>query len=186
MSISISGYSPFAASGANASGQNSPAALFQQLGQDLKSGNLSGAQSAFAAIQSELLQASLTGSASNASGPAPGSAANGVSGSVTTDFQNLGKDLQSGNLSAAQADYTKLTQDGQAQGALTGAHRHHHHHDSGGIPSSSATNSVATANATSNAATNPLLALINALNTASSAVTPGGSAVKSSVLSVLA
>jgi hypothetical protein len=35
--------------------------------------------------------------------------------------------LKSGNLSAAQSDFSTLQQDLQQQGAVTG-HRHHHHH----------------------------------------------------------
>src|SRR5208283_4475368 len=45
----------------------------------------------------------------------------------------LGQDLQSGNLSAAQTDFTTVQQDVQQIGQQQGAgHAHHHHHHSGG------------------------------------------------------
>jgi outer membrane protein assembly factor BamD (BamD/ComL family) len=94
---------------------------FQQLGQDLRSGNLSAAQSDFAALQQNSPSSSATASAS-------------TSGSIAQAFSQLGKDLQSGNLSAAQQDFSNLQQDVQS-GAQ--AHHHHHHHGGGGGSSSS-------------------------------------------------
>jgi len=44
------------------------------------------------------------------------------------EFQQLGQDLQSGNLSAAQQDYATIQQDFQSHAA---AHGHHHHHGGG-------------------------------------------------------
>jgi hypothetical protein len=72
---------------------------FQQLGQDLASGNLSAAQSDFATLQ-QLGAQSNTNTAS----------------------------LQSGNLTAAQQDLSTLTKDMQSQAV----HGHHRHHYSGG------------------------------------------------------
>jgi hypothetical protein len=60
---------------------------FQQLGQDLKAGNLSAAQTDFATLQQ--LNGQTTGS-TNTNNP------------IAQAFQQLSQDLQSGNLSAAQ------------------------------------------------------------------------------------
>jgi hypothetical protein len=88
---------------------------FQQLGQDLQSGNLSAAQSDFAALKP--------------SGPPANSTASAPSTDpIAQAFNQLSKDLQSGNTTAAQQDYATLQQDFQNQGA----HLHHHHHHGGG------------------------------------------------------
>jgi outer membrane protein assembly factor BamD (BamD/ComL family) len=93
---------------------------FQQLGQDLQSGNLSAAQSDFAALQNLGAQNSTTASQSNSP--------------IAQAFSQLAKDLQSGNLSAAQQDFATIQQDFQnqsAQGQSQSVHGHHHHHGSG-------------------------------------------------------
>jgi outer membrane protein assembly factor BamD (BamD/ComL family) len=74
---------------------------FQQLGQDLQSGNLSAAQSDLATLQKAISQTATT------------------SDPVTQAFHQLATDLQSGNLSAAQKDFSTLQQDLQA------SHFHH-------------------------------------------------------------
>ena len=56
--------------------------------------------------------------------------------SFQKEFQQLGKDLQSGNASAAQQDFANLQQDLQSQGAQG----HHHHHHGGGAGSGQQTN----------------------------------------------
>jgi outer membrane protein assembly factor BamD (BamD/ComL family) len=94
---------------------------FQQLGQDLQSGNLSAAQSDFAALQNLGSQNSTATSQSNSS--------------IAQAFSQLAKDLQSGNLSAAQQDFATIQQDFQsqsAQGQTQSTEGHHHHHGSGG------------------------------------------------------
>jgi outer membrane protein assembly factor BamD (BamD/ComL family) len=80
---------------------------FQQLGQDLQSGNLTQAQKDYATISQNLPGLS---QAQNSANP------------VVQAFNQLGQDLQSGNLQAAQSDYTNVQQNA-AQ-----AHGHHHHH----------------------------------------------------------
>jgi hypothetical protein len=90
---------------------------FQQLGQDLQSGNLSTAQADFATLQQLNPQAQ---SSSAALGSNP----------VAQEFAQLSQDLQSGNTSAAQQDYAKIQQGIQNQS--TGTHPHHHHHGGGG------------------------------------------------------
>jgi hypothetical protein len=42
-------------------------------------------------------------------------------------FNQLGQDLQSGNLQAAQSDYTNVQQDAQQNAAQAHGHHHHHH-----------------------------------------------------------
>lgn len=95
---------------------------FQQLGQDLQSGNLSAAQSDLAGLQQLGSQSNST-SATQSSNP------------ITQEFNQLAQDLKAGNLSAAQADYSNIqqnlpTQIGQAH------HSHHHHHSGGGSEAS--------------------------------------------------
>src|SRR2546430_631841 len=80
---------------------------FDQLGQDLKSGNLSQAQADFATLSQNL----------------PGGAQN-TNDQGATDFNTLAQALQSGELSQAQQAYAGVQQDvQQAEG-----HHHHHHH----------------------------------------------------------
>lgn len=96
---------------------------FQQLGQDLESGNLSAAQSDFTTLQQLAPQSSSTTSTSSSS-----------ANSLVKAFNQLAQDLQSGNLSAAQQDYANIQQDfeqaAQSQSQQTEGH-HHHHHDGG-------------------------------------------------------
>jgi len=89
---------------------------FQQLGQDLQSGNLLAAQTDFSSLQQLQPQGSSSQTTST--------------NSVVQDFTQLGQDLQSGNTTAAQQDYAKIKQDAQTQ--ATQAHPHHHHHHGGG------------------------------------------------------
>ena len=101
---------------------------FQQLGQDLQSGNLAQAQSDFATLQSSNGTSATASTTQTSSSP------------IATAFQQLSQDLKSGNLSAAQQDFSTIQQDFQQQ-ASSGAseHSHHHHHHSGGSQDSSST-----------------------------------------------
>jgi outer membrane protein assembly factor BamD (BamD/ComL family) len=93
---------------------------FQQLGQDLKSGNLSAAQSDFATLQQSGPQANSTASAQSTD-------------PIVQAFNQLSTDLKSGNTTAAQQDYATIQKDFQNQGTQSqGAHSHHHHHGGGG------------------------------------------------------
>jgi outer membrane protein assembly factor BamD (BamD/ComL family) len=48
---------------------------------------------------------------------------------IKTEFQQLGQDLKSGNLQAAQQDFTNLQQDLQQNTSQqVGGHHHRHHH----------------------------------------------------------
>jgi hypothetical protein len=94
---------------------------FQQLGQDLQAGNLSQAQSDFAALSQNT------------------SAALQLNSSVAQAFSALGTALQSGNISAAQRAYSTLQQDVQQSGL---GHRRHQAHGNGATTNSSASNSL--------------------------------------------
>jgi len=84
---------------------------FQQLGQDLQSGNLSQAQSDFKTL-SQNLPSSVQGNST-----------------LSQAFSSLGTALQSGNVSAAQKAYTTLQLDVQQAGQ---SQQHHHHHGGDG------------------------------------------------------
>jgi len=110
---------------------------FQQLEQALQSGNLSGAQQAFAALQQ--LMPNLSAGNQTQNGQQGGS-----QGLFRTDFNAIGQALKSGDLSAAKAAFTKLQQD--IQSVNKGHKVHHHHPNMGGsqnsIPSSNGSSSL--------------------------------------------
>ncbi len=83
---------------------------FQQLGQDLQSGNVTRGQADLAALQSDL-------------STQPSSSASPNLASQT--LNQLAQDLQTGNLTAAQSDVATLQQNMQ-QGAGHGQHHHAH------------------------------------------------------------
>jgi hypothetical protein len=86
---------------------------FQSLNDALASGNLPGAQSAFATFQQHLQSFAM---AAQSGPPFAGNAA------AATDYQSLQTSLQSGDLSGAQQAFASLKQDMHTGGA---AHRHH-------------------------------------------------------------
>lgn len=114
----------------------------QQLGQALQSGNLTAAQSDFAALKQafdKTTTAAATTSASTTASP------------IKQAFNQLASDLQSGNLSASQKDFSNLQQDIQsASGTGSASNLHHHHHanvggggsGSGGSSASASQNSL--------------------------------------------
>jgi outer membrane protein assembly factor BamD (BamD/ComL family) len=109
---------------------------FQQLGQDLQAGNLTGAQQDFATLQ-QALPSGQSQSQQNTASP------------ITQAFTALSQALQSGNLQDAQTAFTTLQGDIQQQQG-SGQVRHHHHHggnSSQSTPSAASqqTNPVATA-----------------------------------------
>ncbi len=132
---------------------------FTQLGQALQSGNLASAQSDFAALQqlsnnSGQTSGSQTSGTQTSSTQTDGTATNPIS----TDFGSLAQALQSGNITTAQTDFTKLEQDLQTSGSeqTSGVHHHHHHHSksadagensgaqAGGTSTSASTNTIGT------------------------------------------
>ncbi len=86
---------------------------FQQLGQDLQSGNLSAAQSDFVTLQQLGPQSSSTSSAQSNS-------------PIAQAFNQLAQDLKSGNVSAAQQDFAKIQQAFQNHASQSRGHHHHH------------------------------------------------------------
>lgn len=92
---------------------------FQQLGQDLQSGNLSAAQADFAVLQQLKPQSSSTSSSQSTS-------------TITQDFNQLAADLKAGNLTAAQKDFTTIQKDLETQPPTVRSHHRHHNGDSDG------------------------------------------------------
>lgn len=107
---------------------------FQQLGQDLSSGNLAQAQSDFSALQ-QILPAQ--GQSGDSSTQAVAQASNPVQQAIS----QLAKDLSAGNLTAAQSDFAALRQDLQkaSQGSTA---LHHHHHHGWGVHTAGQTNDM--------------------------------------------
>ena len=108
--MSVSGIFSNMGNSASAISYQLQKSTFQQLGQDLMSGNLSAAQSDFATLQQAFAQPAAISSSS-------------TSNPVSQAFQQLATDLKSGNLSAAQKDYSTIQQDLQS----SGRHLHNHH-----------------------------------------------------------
>ena len=109
---------------------------FNELADALKSGDLSSAQQAYSAWQQ------LFGTSAGNSQTQTGQQ-DTAKNSVTADISTLGQALQSGDLTAAQTDFTQMQTDIQT----LGKGRHHHHHKA-----SASTQDTATA-ATSNSGT---------------------------------
>jgi len=103
----LSQFSSTSASKSTSTSQSSSplAQAFDQLGQDLQSGNLSGAQKDYATIQQDL-QTQLSQTHHHHHHHSGGSGQSQVS----QLFSQLGQDLQSGNLSGAQSDFSSLQQ----------------------------------------------------------------------------
>jgi len=204
--MTISAVSPYATTSSTstgASGQNPIGQLFRQLAQDLTSGNLSGAQSTFASLQSLFQQGttaagSPAASATTASSAAsPASSATATAGtansgnSLSADIQNLSQALQSGDVTTAQAAFQKFA---QAAAQATGAHRGGHHHHGGGHKAASATSSTASAG-TASAATaatssstlsTSLLSLLNPVTSTATTASTSPSTGSGSLLNVVA
>jgi outer membrane protein assembly factor BamD (BamD/ComL family) len=113
-----------ASSTSSAQNNNPVAQLFNQLSQDLKSGNLSAAQQEYASIQRDFQNQKPHVHHHHYHG-----ARNG--GEITQLFQQLGQDLQSGNLSAAQQAYATLSQDFSQVSQNSGGSSTNHSTESG-------------------------------------------------------
>lgn len=95
---------------------NPLATAVSQLAQDLKSGNLTAAQSDFANVQQDLQQANLRlggphGHHHRHHGSGDSSQSSSQQDPISTLFGQLGQDLQAGNIAAAQQAYASLQQD---------------------------------------------------------------------------
>lgn len=115
-------YSAFEGTQGTSNGQGSIQSEFQQLGQDLQSGNLTQAQEDFATLSQNFSAANQTNTANQTN-------SNANNNPIAQAFNALSQDLQNGNLSAAQQDYATIQQDVQQQGA---SQTHHHHRHGGG------------------------------------------------------
>jgi ribosomal protein S20 len=98
--------------------RNQSVQAFKALQSALQSGDLSGAQTAFAALQKDLQPPSQTTQASSATGQSTQMSQGGQ------DLETLANALSSGELSGAQQAFASLQQDLQGTGR---ARRHHHH-----------------------------------------------------------
>lgn len=105
---------------------------FQQLGQDLQSGNISQAQSDFVSLNQLLPGGQQFSTLALSSVPQS-------TNPLATAVSQLAQDLKSGNLSAAQTDLTTVQQYVQQAGQQkgTGQAHHHHHHQGPGDASQS-------------------------------------------------
>jgi ribosomal protein S20 len=129
---------------------------FKQLANSLQAGDLASAQEAFTTLQTLLQNQAASQSASTQ----PASTQNSP---VQHDFAALAQALSSGDLSAAQSDFSKLQSDlktasqsgasGSAQSAGSAHHGHRHRHASGASDSASTDTSASTA---STAASTPV------------------------------
>ena len=96
------------------------------LAEALQSNDLSGAQNAFASLL-QLFPNSSSSANDQTQSAATSSASSPINyaSSITGDLNVLGQAIQSGDLTSAQNDLSKLTQDIQSIGK---SHHHHHHH----------------------------------------------------------
>ena len=106
---------------------------FAELSQALKSGDLSGAQTAYSALQSSTQSTTSSGAANSSTG----------SNSPTANFNALGQALQSGDLSEAQADLARITHGARSMG---GHHRHRVSADEEDTATSSSSNTSSASN----------------------------------------
>jgi hypothetical protein len=127
---------------------NNGAASFKALATALQNGDLSGAQTAFAALQKNRPQR--PASAQDKEGTNP----------VEQDFNTLQTALQKGDLSAAQQAFSSIQQDFQKMG---GARGHHHHH--GGGDATSAAPATTTTDTTATPTVDPTATSGTILNT---------------------
>lgn len=114
--------------------QTDPRLLFKQLSNAISSGDLGGAQQAYA----QLTQA-LGGSGSTSNGNDP----------VSQALASIGQSLQNGDIGGAQQALTTLQQQLQA----TRGHHGHGHRDGGAQAAGSSSTSASTASTTSTAST---------------------------------
>ena len=125
---------------------------FKQLAGTLQSGDLAGAQQAFAALQ-QLQQSDRSGGQSSNRQPA-----NPGNNPIQNDFAALGKALSSGDLTGAQTAFSQLQSDlkagfqsGASGGVQSAHHGHRHRHASSASDSDSdsgATDQTTTASST--------------------------------------
>ncbi len=123
---------------------------YSQLAGALQSGNLTNAQSAFAALQQVLQSQAGTNGAANTS-----STTTATADPIVNDLNTLGQALSSGSLTQAQSAFSQLQTDvqtaeqanaspaqGLTQGTSVEGHHHHHRHGGGGSESTSSSSAT--------------------------------------------
>ncbi len=100
---------------------------FQQLAQDLQSGNLAKAQQDFTTLSKNLPGVSQASGSTATATSASGNAQTGTNPLIQA-FNKLGQDLQAGNLQGAQQDLTTIEQTAQQNVQQAPSHHHHHGH----------------------------------------------------------
>jgi hypothetical protein len=133
MSVSIIGSAQ--ATNASLSTHKQAAADFQSLAQALQSGDLAGAQQAFASLQQDSPWVSRAVAGTTADSAS--------SNSTASPLQALGKALQSGDIAGAQQAFAAVQQ-------ARGGH-HGHHHDASAASGAASTAAVATSAGTATA-----------------------------------
>ena len=129
---------------------------FQDLATALQSGDLAGAQKAFASLQHLQPNSSAGNQTQN------GQQDSGQN--TVADFQALAQALKSGNLTDAQTAFSKLQQDMQS---VQGHHHHHHHNNaSASTQSTSSTTSSSSAGSTAGSGQNQFATDFGALGQA--------------------
>ena len=134
VSSTLSSYPPDTQSPWKRPGQD-----FKALQSALQSGDLTGAQQAFATLQQDQ---------QNAPHAAKGPGASALATQVSQDFQALQSALSSGDLSGAKQAFATLKQD--LQGAGRSRHAHHHH---GGVANTTTPTTTSTTAPTDDSST---------------------------------
>ncbi len=106
--FNLAGTQSAQSSGAASQSGTSVQSEFQQLGQDLQSGNLSAARQDFASVEQGVRQR--TSQILHHHHHFSAAASNGSTSGTAQDFGELAQALQSGNLSAAQSAFAALQQ----------------------------------------------------------------------------
>lgn len=149
MSVSsISASNAYAALTPTADASTRPSS-FKNLAKSLESGDLAGAQTAFAALQQNAPPAA-----------ADVSSGSGQANPFADDISAIGKALSAGDLTGAQTAFAKLRDDGQAAQAAkggegtqaAGGHHHGHHGAKPAAASDAPASNASTTSATSTSA----------------------------------
>jgi hypothetical protein len=106
---------------------------FQQLGQDLQTGNLAQAGQDYATLSQNFATAqSGTTAAAPPAAVTTTAAPTLNSNPIAQAFDALSTDLQNGNITATQQDFATIQQDSQQQQGSSQVHHHHHYGGGGG------------------------------------------------------
>ncbi len=128
---------------------------FQALASAVNSGDISQAQQALSALQSDTQssQTTASGSAQTSQSVSP------LGAQIKTDFSALTTAVQNGDLTGAQSALSNLKQDSSSASQSAGdtgqaqQTHHHHHHQSGGGDSASAASSTTSTSSSSDQTT---------------------------------